>query len=577
MSTPLSIIEVTESALESLLKDGNKIIAWIAKNIGVKTDKPTLLTRLEELLEFSDSVFFWIELIDTLKNRYITKFGNLTGSPEHPRALRMWKSVAKLGQMWIVKMLDACYSYYTSGNPCEPVLIRAWNEAELLVRCPRCGSDDSWEYTKPPYVGYPLVYEHTCKDSSEARRYQAIFPYVIHQLTTSGEQPIGYQLHPSGKYWVTVGENFPASYWKLDPESSLFKMHESTERLAKSLSSLNLSTEGPNPSSRNSLLEFDRIDIIRSLSDTVEKRIGHLHSFQQILEIYDEDETFGAITWNIASSVQSKSFYSRGRMHDLMEDEWVCKEKQKGKRWEKTLLRAKTKPSEQVRTAGLARRGRPYNDLVTFSGASFEDDLKYKTSEIPLTGDSHSYFNTHRLERSPYPDENLRDWAKELSEILEMKYDGHNVLSWPNKTLNDVHNYECSHIEKKVIVWYLMIHGIWRPKEKEGTMPKAKHKQNHILRFYGSQKPCKWCVEFLEKVTKQFSTFGLCIGWHNVPEEEKARRPAPAAQGEIGRPLTAKERDKGRCSVSLTYINVCGLGVDITRPALPVVLAPELA
>ncbi|KAF3096970.1 hypothetical protein TWF102_006420 [Orbilia oligospora] len=554
MSKSSSIINVTEAALESLSNEGNKIKAWIAKYVGVKMDKPTLLDGIKELLEISDGVFFWVDIIDTLKNRYITKFGNPTDPLERRQLLKMWKRVASLAQLWIVKMLDACYSYYRMGSKWESVLVSAWNETKLIIKCPRCQSEDLHEYAQSPYLGYPLVYEHICKESSEARRYQAIFPYVIHKLTTCKEepvgtpdpstiQPIGYQLHPSRKYWVTVGKGFRTAWWQLDPGTPRFQKEEGVESLNEKLGGLLLTNDDPKSDSpersspRSSKLEFDLVETIRSLSDAIEKRIEKLYSFQQILEVYDEDGSSNPITWRIISSTSTG-------------DEWIC-EKRTG--CNETLICTKTKPCKWVRTAYLARRGQPFNNLVTFSGAGPEPDLVFKTNYISLHLD-------------------LRDWAIELSKIVEMKYDGHKMVKW--KSLGDIHEFECSHTEKKIIVWYLMIHGIWHPKGKEGTMLKAKHKQNHILRLYGSQVPCKWCIEFLEKVTKQFSKSGLCIGWRSVPEEEKAKRPGPSTQGEIERPNTAERGKKSSPSASMTYINVCGLDVDITWPALPVVSTP---
>ncbi|EGX47457.1 hypothetical protein AOL_s00083g393 [Orbilia oligospora ATCC 24927] len=472
-------------------------------------------------------------------------------------------------------MLDACYSYYMMGSKWESVLVNAWNETKLIIKCPRCESEDLHEYAQPPYLGYPLVYEHICKESSEARRYQAIFPYVIHKLTTCKEepvgtpdpgtiQPIGYQLHPSGKYWVTVGKGFRTAWWQLDPGTprSRPQKEEEVESLSEKLGGLLLTNNNPKSDSpersspRSSKLEFDLVETIRSLSDANEKRIEKLYSFQQILEVYGEDGPSDPITWRIISSTS-------------MRDEWIC-EKQTG--CNKTLIRTTTKPNKGVRAASLARRGQPFNNLVTFSGAGPEPDLVSKTIFISLHSEISDFFDADRPERFPYPDLDLRDWAIELSEIVEMKYDGHEMLWW--NTLDGIRNFECSHTEKKTIVWYLIVRGIRHPKEMEGTMLKAKHKQNHILRLYGSQAPCKWCIEFLEKVTKQFSKSGLCIGWRNIPEEEKAKRPGPSTQGEIERPNTAERGGKSSPSASMTYINVCGLGADITWPALPVVPTP---
>ncbi|KAK6345205.1 hypothetical protein TWF718_007132 [Orbilia javanica] len=617
MSTALSLIEVTESALESLLKEGSGIIKWIAENIGFEADRSSgtetrtvLETRVEKLLEFTDTVFFWVELVDTLKNRYIKKFGDQRDSPEHPRAIRMWKSVASFIRMWIIKMLEVCYSYTlalskipdadTSGNPCEPVLVRAWSETELLIRCPKCELIDLHQYTKPPYIGYPLICKHTCKDSSEVRRYQAIFPYVIHELTTSEEQPIGYQIHPSGKYWVTVGEKFDNAYCELDCESLLFKMTERNKRLeemigkstklafienvdktAELLAGINLSSDDPKPSSptkSSTSPENDYVDAIRSLSDAIEKRFGYLYSFQQILEIYHEDKLSDSVTWKIVTSVRRGPGWG-GK--ELIEDEWICWQPERGNRGTpraKDLLHAKTKPSRGPRTASLVRRSKPYSDLVTFSGQFFEDGLEHRTDYIPSIS-SPFVCRSYKRERFPYPDESLRDWAMELSEVLEMRYNDHDMLSWsPPKTLDDIKKFECCHTEKKAIVWYLMVHGIWHPREKEGTMPKSKYQQNHILKFYCSQKPCEYCVQFLEKVTKRFSRFKLCIGWRNIAEEEKARRPTLMTQEERANikydynyAAARRAREETSHSVSMTYINVCGLGVDInwSGPLLP--------
>ncbi|KAF3171673.1 hypothetical protein TWF225_010530 [Orbilia oligospora] len=575
MSKSSSIINVTEAALESLSNEGDKIIAWIEKYVRVKMDKPTLLDGTKELLELADGVFFWVDIIDTLKNRYITKFGNPTDPLERRQLLKMWKRVASLAQLWIVEMLDACYFYYRMGSKWESVLVSAWNETKLIIKCPRCQSEDLHEYAQPPYLGYPLVYEHICKESSEARRYQAIFPYVIHKLATCKEepvgtpdpstiQPIGYQLHPSRKYWVTVGKGFRTAWWQLDPGTPRFQKEEGVESLNEKLGGLLLTNDDPKSDSpersspRSSKLEFYLVETIRSLSDAIEKRIEKLYSFQQILEVYDEDGSSNPITWRIISSTSTR-------------DEWIC-EKRTG--CNETLIRTETKPCKRARTACLARRGQPFNNLVTFSGAGSESDLVSKTNCISLRtrGEISDFFDADRPERFPYLDSDLRDWAIELSKIVEMKYDGHEMLRW--NTLGGTRDFECSHTEKKTIVWYLMIHGIWHPKGKEGTMLKAIHKQNHILRLYGSRVPCKWCIEFLKKVTKQFSKSGLCIGWRNVPEEEKAKRPGPSTQGEIERPNTAERGEKSSPSASMTYINVCGLDVDITWPALPVVSTP---
>ncbi|KAF3179922.1 hypothetical protein TWF788_006923 [Orbilia oligospora] len=579
MSKLSSIINVTGSALEALSDEKEKIAEWIAKYTGVKVDKPTLLTGIEELLELSDGVFLWVDMIDTLKNRFITKFGNSKDTPEHRQVLGMWKSVASFVQLWIIKMLDACYSYYKMGSNWESVLVSAWNETKLIIKCPSCESEDLHEYAQPPYLGYPLVYEHICKESSEARRYQAIFPYVIHKFTTCKEepvgtpdpgtiQPIGYQLHTSGKYWVTVGKGFRTAWWQLDPDTPRFQDEEGMKSLNEKLGELLLVNDNPKSDSpersspRSSKFEFDLVEVIRSLSDAIEKRIEKLYSFQQILEVYDEDGPSNLITWRVISSTS-------------MRDEWIC-EKQTG--CNKTLIRTETKPYSctRVRTAYLARRGQPFNNLITFSGAGPEPDLESKTNYISIRSEISDFFDADRPERFPYEDSNLRNWAKELSEIVEMKYDGHEMLSW--KTPADIQDFECSHAEKKAIVWYLMIHGIWHPEGKEGTMLKAKHKQNHILRLYGSRMPCKWCIEFLEKVTKQFSKSGLCIGWRNVPEEEKAEKaecPGRSTQGEIERPNTAERGETSSPLASMTYINACGLDVDITWPALPVVSTPE--
>ncbi|KAK6527994.1 hypothetical protein TWF281_009253 [Arthrobotrys megalospora] len=503
-------------------------------------------TPPQKLLEAFEVVGKGIGSIDDLKNSYISNPDYAKDFAKSSQALEFWSGAVAITQKSITGTLELCYLYHTSGKRYEPVLIHAWNKTKLLIQCPKCMSMHLTGY-KESYIGYPLIYEHMCRNSSEVQLYQAIFPYPIHPLTISEERPIGRQSHPSMRYWVTVGEGFSTSY-------SQFAETQGLDELAKALSKATLEPSdgfvGP--------LIFHQIEAIRSLSRSIEKQIDCLESLRQALEIYAKLRSIAM--WKIVSSESAIGIDGCGRTWDRKEDGWVCEEKYLSKRTENLqLFQVTTNPfsSKRPRTGGFFRRGGPYSDIISFSGGRPEKDLEAKTYDVLLSSTPDQHCNdVPEFERFPYPDEQLKEWAKELSKYLGITYEGHWLTGKPYfKTLEDARDYECYHVEKKAIVYYLIIHGIWFPEKlgMEKDLLREKRKLNHILRFYGSQTPCNWCQKFIENVTKRFAEFGLCIAWRIVPKGEEAERPGPTG---------AKDIDCDR--VSMAY-SVCGLKIDVTQ------------
>ncbi|KAK6505136.1 hypothetical protein TWF481_007057 [Arthrobotrys musiformis] len=70
--------------------------------------------------------------------------------------------------------------------------------------------------------------------------------------------------------------------------------------------------------------------------------------------------------------------------------------------------------------------------------------------------------------------------------------------------------YEHCHVEKKLLVDYLVNHEIWYP-EDTAFWSKARSKpRDYVLMLYLTQPPCESCQLFMRAVAKKFD---LCIGW----------------------------------------------------------------
>ncbi|KAK6360638.1 hypothetical protein TWF730_006774 [Orbilia blumenaviensis] len=413
------------------------------------------------------------------------------------------------------------------------VLVRAWNERLLVVECPVCKREHMHEYTEPAYMGFPIVYEAPCIVAEERKRYyQAVFPYVVHQsVFTKG---VGYRLGYEGEYWVMIdakGEvgRYPCLLKSASAFASVSSGSSSNSRSNSATTSSNItitttdtttsvltndskggslnSTEdislsltaafsaitlssppiqsSPLPTKQEykplpSNITFDTSNAMHDISGQVEQLVFYLETLQKAVQRYTPPSN--TITW----------FGSNEK------DRWVCLRSsgESGKRPER-VLEANTNAyiPPKPRTACLLQIGRPYKDVVTFSGKRQEFDL-VKTTKL--------YGTRSNLETSMYLEDALRFWGTKLSELLRINY---------NKYASAPASFECSHAEKKLVVHYLVAHGVWRAPWGIGTDNmglQAQKVPTRVLRLYVSQEPCNGCRVFMEAVMRKFH---LCILW----------------------------------------------------------------
>ncbi|RVD82622.1 uncharacterized protein DFL_007042 [Arthrobotrys flagrans] len=423
----------------------------------------------------------------------------LTTYPEEsrkPRAISVYKKIAAVVEESITRALEMCYRFHASETSYTPVIVQAWSENDIGLRCPECKAPYSRPYEEPPYLGYPLIYKvHLacdCHDSSEPRYYQTIFPDIIHPLTLKGI-PIALERHTDkSSYWITLGEEFATGYFRPSipsGEKNSKSKGEEVDSLAEIFSRLDIDEP----------MKFKKTHVLQALSKKIQTQIDILGHLRKIVHIFDKE--LPVFSWYNNRSEDELDFtFSSG--NQKWKKKWICKEITPG-RPARNLFETRTTYANSYQTGGILWTGNHRDIVANFSGTSHEVSL------IPKGGKCNEpHGEQPNIKRPLFSCEELKDRGKELSGYLEVGYEGHKNLRSDGRNLKDVLDLEHYHVEKKLIVSYLHTHGIWYANQEK--LRKARRTPDHVLILYLSQQPCEWCQKFMRYVAREFN---LCIGW----------------------------------------------------------------
>ncbi|KAF3179923.1 hypothetical protein TWF788_006924 [Orbilia oligospora] len=420
----------------------------------------------------------------------------------------------------ITLTLDACYRLHTRNLQYTPVIIQAWNKITILFYCPGCGVSYKKPYKDPRYLGYPLIYridrKCSCENLPSPRYYQPIFPGAIHPSTLQNKS-LRSREHHTKKWWVTVGGGISVEDSELDDQpQSQTSPNQDLGSLVEALERTHL--DGP-------VDDFETIEDLRDLSKIIEEQIGDLRYLRQVAYIFGKRPP--AISWQqLESRENGLSLYNQ----PMFIKEWIVEESVP-EHSANVLLQIGTEKARRRQTAGLLCTSDFYYNVRCFSGNGYEGAQR----QIPTSAQS-SFLTSSQGASNEY---NRADFkiTKPQFKGLELKERAQKLSGYLEIGIGYDIDYECFHVEPKILVDYLHTYGVYYAFNEHGAHLEARNKPDHILLLYLSQNPCHWCQKFIRKVAEKF---GLCIGWRSVPQEGRSS------------------------SVSMTYVNFCGfLGFDV--------------